>query len=237
MVLPFLEKDPLWASHCLGGLHKLACETFQPDSEKRQKPPVQIISKCLKPTHLISWLELHEPEKSQDWDNEPTELQSWRWDEYRAHCQHYHLPTDQVSRRSLALSDSQPFHLQNKKTITINPLRTTGLKCTVGFIPSIGYQRLMIPRKLDKLLMIRSWKGIIFKMKLIINSYVPSRAPMMISQYRKYRLPIILTLIFIFHRCKNAKDHENTERNRAKNKQTPKSATTSTYSLPIFGSI
>lgn len=42
---------------------------------------------------------------------------------FQAHFEHYHLPTDQVPERSLPLSDSQFFHLQNKKTISVNPLR------------------------------------------------------------------------------------------------------------------
>lgn len=39
-------------------------------------------SQMPKPTHLITWLELNKSEKSQDWDNGPTEIWSWRRDVY-----------------------------------------------------------------------------------------------------------------------------------------------------------
>lgn len=61
---------------------------------------------------------------------------------------------------------------------------------------------------------------------MIINSYVSSRAPMVLNpQYRKFRLPTMLALIFIFHQWKKAKDHRNSRRNRAN-----KNVTTSAYS-------
>lgn len=89
--LPFSGRDPVWARQRLRALHKLTCYTFQLDSGNKQKPQVQIIPKCLRTTHLTSWLELHKSEESQDWDKEPAEI--WILDMY--------LVSDSLSALSL----------------------------------------------------------------------------------------------------------------------------------------
>lgn len=103
------------------------------------------VPKCLKPTHLITWLELHKSKKSWDWDNGSAEI--CKSDMY--------LMSGSLSALSLTYWPSvreitsplwfSVFPSAKQEDNLNQSLGTTGLKCNIGFIPSIGYHLLMTP--------------------------------------------------------------------------------------------